>query len=513
MGRKHSKRRNTLRKVVKRRNTKRRNTKRRNTKRRNTNKLVKHKGKIINGYKIIKRLNYHKSSIKYGGVTCKSVLEDYSINGFTCNKRENIGQGNYGSVYLVKKRGVLYAMKIMDFNGKAIRKSLFSKEVSYLEKLRGIGNIVQYIEHRLTEDGNHGILIMNYLGNDSLAKLIEDDSLGEIYMWKYIIQLSIALNELHRINLFHNDIKTDNIMIYEDDAYLIDLGLMTEGISACRGSPYIMPYEKIKCARDTRCRQPRHICNNQHDIYSIAMVMFEFINIYDDDEGNHQTNLKDYLNRKGYFDLENKDELIILSLKYTNRYNVSEDYKLFIINIINGTINTPEDILLNLPKDILLQLGDIYLSKLYDTLDASLIEILRTIIINDNKSRETLIAEKKSLMVEIRDSDEGLSTKLNNIREIEETLRERCYLEKLFRNFLENKVRELGTGQTDTVKSILKNIVVALDLERDLIGAPPVETAPLGEPPPVEEVEELEEVEEVEEGWKVFLQTEYDLFL
>ena len=116
-------------------------------------------------------------------------------------------------------------------------------------------------------------------------------------------------------------------------------------------------------------------------------------------------------------------------------------------------------------------------------------------------------------MVEIRDSDEGLSTKLNNIREIEETLRERCYLEKLFRNFLENKVRELGTGQTDTVKSILKNIVVALDLERDLIGAPPVETAPLGEPPPVEEVEELEEVEEVEEGWKVFLQTEYDLFL
>ena len=125
MGRKHSKRRkyskrrntkrrNTLRKLVKRRNTKRINTKRINTKRINTKRIntnnrVKNKNKFINGYKIIKSLNPHKKSVKYGG-SCDEVSGDFS-----CKKV--LGKGTYGSVYLVEKvalPGVEYAMKVFD---------------------------------------------------------------------------------------------------------------------------------------------------------------------------------------------------------------------------------------------------------------------------------------------------------------------------------------------------------------------------------------------------------------
>ena len=77
MGRKHSKRRNTLRKVVKRRNTKRRNTlrklvKRRNTKRKNNKNTIK----SLNGYKIIKQLNTYKNSMICGISTWKGSWRD-----------------------------------------------------------------------------------------------------------------------------------------------------------------------------------------------------------------------------------------------------------------------------------------------------------------------------------------------------------------------------------------------------------------------------------------------------
>ena len=93
------------RKVSKCKNTNRRNTNRRNTKHRNANNRVK----TINGYKIIKCLNPHKSYFKYGG-SCDELVKD----GYTCRKtgdRTNIllGSGTFGDVYLVEKEGVEYA--------------------------------------------------------------------------------------------------------------------------------------------------------------------------------------------------------------------------------------------------------------------------------------------------------------------------------------------------------------------------------------------------------------------
>ena len=530
MGRKHSKRRKySKRRNTKRRNTlrklvKRRNTKRINTKRRNTNNRVKNKNKFINGYKIIKRLNPHKSSIKYGG-NCEGVIAQHPEKAISCIK--SMESGSFGSVYRVNKGEENYAMKVIDFKSPTIKQSYY-REVDIFKKLEGISNVVQCIENWVTNDQKHGIIIMNDLGDNDLFDIIDNGQLTEIDMWKYITQLAITIHGLHSRSIFHNDIKIENIMIYNGNAYLIDFGLTTETTSVCGGTVEILPPDKIRYNSEktkTKKKLLKADCMKQHDIYSIAIVMFDFITFYID--GRRYRLSYAY---KEHLRSINKNVMIQSSLVDNEQYNVSEEYKNLIIDIINGNINQaedillglPEGILLQLPKDILLQLGDIYLSKLYDNIDrpeASIINQLRSIIIDDNASRASLIADKESLMGEIRDSEEDSASKIEQIGEIEQQLNDLCYLEKLLRDFLDKKEQETDT---DTVKSNLKRIIVMLELEEEgeaLVIEDVEEGEEEGEEAPViEGVEEgveapvIEGEEEVED-WKLYLQTEFDLFL
>jgi serine/threonine protein kinase len=269
-------------------------------------------------------LNPHKRSIKYGG-SCDEFVKD----GYTCKNTEDgtnktLGRGSHGTVYLVEKGGVEYAMKIINFEMK-YGKDIFDKEVILLKKVHGISNIVRCIEYWETK--NHGIIIMNYLGDTNLDKVI--NLLTEEDIWKYITQLAITINELHKRNLFHNDIKGENIMIYSNNAYLIDLGLMTEGKSSCSGTYEFLPYNKRSCLRLAirGCRE--YHCPKQHDIYSLAITMFNFIN------------LKRTFRDRSII----SDEGIISLLNSDKNYKFSKEYRDFIINIIDDTIQTAGDIL------------------------------------------------------------------------------------------------------------------------------------------------------------------------
>ena len=227
MGKKQSKRR-----VKKRRNTKVRNTLRKGkknkiSKRKIANKREKHMGKIINGYKIIKRLNTHKSSIKYGG-----DKEDYP----TPSTEKLVGKGSFGQVFLTKnsKDGKLYAMKKILFD-ETDSKSLFLNEIKILKMLEGITNVCHYKEHWQFESGEYGgtvpggVIIMDYIDGISFDKLLYNaktskDVVSSLDLSIYIKQLSETLENLHALGIYHNDIKPDNIMISGKQAYLIDFG-------------------------------------------------------------------------------------------------------------------------------------------------------------------------------------------------------------------------------------------------------------------------------------------------
>ena len=315
MGRKHSKRKVTKRRNTKRRVTKRINTKRRNTKRRNTNR-VKNKSKFINGYKIIKCLNPHKNSIKYGG--------SWKIG-------RQLGKGGNGSVYLAEKEGVKegvkegekYAMKFINFRDpEGYDKRMFLDEIEILQLLtdRNIQNVCHYVENWEFKNGDYvpytggqypgGVIVMSYIDGPTLGKLIkmkhvtvrvgdkpgksiggitsagkvinyvipvglkpgdvlqiftEEECISSLDLSIYMKQLTEILINIHALGIFHNDIKPDNIIISGKQAYLIDFGNARAG--SRRGSELYTPSYSMKVNYNTV----------QHDTYSLIIILYDFM--------------------------------------------------------------------------------------------------------------------------------------------------------------------------------------------------------------------------------------------
>jgi serine/threonine protein kinase len=289
MGRKHSKRKVTKRRITKIRNTLRKGkknkiAKRKIDKRKVANKLVKHKGKIINGYKIIKRLNTHKSSIKYGG-----DKEDYTPP----STEELVGEGGHGQVFLTKnsKDAKFYAMKIILFEEQDDRRN-FLEEIEILKKIEGIKNVCHYKEHWEFERGKYGwtepvgVIIMDYIDGVSFDKLLYKaeeagkDVVSSLDLSIYIRQLSETIEKLHALGIYHNDIKPDNIMISDKQAYLIDFGCADENKPPpVAGNPSYRGHVVMEiCGSWYYQPTDTHRINyDQYDTYSLILILYVFM--------------------------------------------------------------------------------------------------------------------------------------------------------------------------------------------------------------------------------------------
>ena len=71
---------------------------------------------------------------------------------------------------------------------------------------------------------------MEYVsGGDLLRLLIEKDIFTELETQFYIAELILAIEEMHKFNYIHRDIKPDNILINQDGHLkLTDFGLSKE---------------------------------------------------------------------------------------------------------------------------------------------------------------------------------------------------------------------------------------------------------------------------------------------
>jgi len=170
-------------------------------------------------------------------------------------KKEPLGKGAFGVVYLVERNGKKLAMKIVNNDGHASLESQI-KEIELIKRISSFPNCVDnvscYFAHNLVYKDNYRkdhyrihdevmddprytlinvIVYSVYIEGKELAKRIEDlKNTGQIikgnFLFKWMFQGYRALAKLHERNIFHSDIKPSNIMIDEKgDLYLIDFGL------------------------------------------------------------------------------------------------------------------------------------------------------------------------------------------------------------------------------------------------------------------------------------------------
>lgn len=158
---------------------------------------------------------------------------------------KKIGAGGFGITYKAIQSGLKRTVCIKEYflSGRCGRNSqsktvflqdipeeiyekyriAFVKEAQILASLKH-PNIVDIID--IFDENNTSYMVMPYIEGTSLQKIIEKNGkLQYADAINYIAQITNAIDIIHKQNIYHRDIKPDNIMITSDyKAILIDFG-------------------------------------------------------------------------------------------------------------------------------------------------------------------------------------------------------------------------------------------------------------------------------------------------
>jgi serine/threonine protein kinase len=139
-------------------------------------------------------------------------------------------------------------------------------------------HIVPIYAHGATPSGVP-YLVMEYVEGKSLRELIPDGPITPVRTARLLTQLASALAAIHKKNIFHRDVKPENLMIRNlkmpsEEIVLIDFSISLvknanetlHGISRAAGSfDYMAPEQAIGYARPST------------DIYSLSKVLIEIL--------------------------------------------------------------------------------------------------------------------------------------------------------------------------------------------------------------------------------------------
>ena len=125
------------------------------------------------------------------------------------------------------------------------------------------------------KESNSINIIMEYCENGDLGKYLKKQMgrpLEEAKIWKFFIEMSLALHYLHSFRILHRDIKTINMFLGKDNIIKIgDLGVAKQLKQTCVmantmvGTPYYLSPEL--------CEDNPY--NQKTDIWSLGCVLYE----------------------------------------------------------------------------------------------------------------------------------------------------------------------------------------------------------------------------------------------
>ncbi|MEG8181316.1 protein kinase [Nocardia terpenica] len=154
------------------------------------------------------------------------VAGQYEIQG--C-----IAHGGLGWIYLAVDRKVSdrwVVLKGLLHAGDTEAQAVAVAERQYLAELAhpSIVKIHNFVEYPSPDGTSVGYIVMEYVGGRSLRAMLDTYErprrMPVAEAIAYVLEVLPALEYLHSLELAHNDLKPDNIMVTEDQVKLIDLG-------------------------------------------------------------------------------------------------------------------------------------------------------------------------------------------------------------------------------------------------------------------------------------------------
>jgi WD40 repeat protein len=188
--------------------------------------------------------------------------------------REHIGEGGFGAVYRAYETAV---------NREVAIKVILPQHANHPEFIRGFeteAQTVARLEHphivplyTYWRDTDGAYLVMRYLREGSLCKLLEQGALELETIARILDHITSALAFAHRNSVVHRDLKPDNILVdASDNAYLTDFGI---AVAVGRGAT------DDSITGSLQYMSPEQLSNEPAtpsvDIYSLGIVLYEML--------------------------------------------------------------------------------------------------------------------------------------------------------------------------------------------------------------------------------------------
>ena len=187
-----------------------------------------------------------------------------------CNMFNFVGNGYTSNVYKCYHRKQIYACKLITRKHKVMALN----EIKVLKQIPDNEYICKYYDTLIKVDKIY-ILTEFCQGNELFYILKKNMGINRIL--KIVYQISLGVKALHENNIFHLDLKLENIMInYKDEIKIIDFGLSKIMNSKLNNK---QKYKKVKTITGTIGYLAPEIINQQivherTDIWNIGIILW-----------------------------------------------------------------------------------------------------------------------------------------------------------------------------------------------------------------------------------------------